>query len=171
MVSLKNADDDLPRYMFLDHVAKDANYTLRYSDFRDFDHTLTVSFPTSLVFGCEVFTYDPAKPVFRTGLALFHATRVLSERTNLKLGYLDQVKKYALFVSIFHADVKYSFSSAGDMPKAVNFPTDENFKLTDSSIRGFSLAGTPACDYRQSTYYQHDTADPSLILQGWVLRC
>jgi len=159
MVSLETAEGT-PKYVFLDNVVKDASYALATSDFLDFDHTLTVSFPNALFLYCNLSAYDPAKYAFRTGYALYNSSISRSDRTSIKLGYLDQFKKYAISMGIKSDEISYGFTSIGDMPKNVNFPTGENYKLKDNSVNGFSLAGNPTYTYRQSTYFMNDATDP-----------
>jgi hypothetical protein len=163
MVSMEQ--DGHARYGFIEHVTQGATYSFGVGDLKDFDHTLTVSFPSTSAAYCLLVTYDATRPV-NTGFVLLYDPGLPNvSRSDFELGYLDQFKKYYINMEFDYGKVRYLYTRVGDMPKAIDLPLDENFQLQNTGVNNLSLAGSPDYAYRRSNYFLHLNA--SGVYAAW----
>jgi len=68
---------------------------------------------------------------------LFYSPVTWSERTDVKLGFLDSFKFYSV---VFTTDNGFQYYSRGSRPVSIEYVSPEEFKITDTSLHNFSFS-------------------------------
>jgi hypothetical protein len=148
--------EGVPKYKFLENVQA-GTYSYELSDLSDFDEVKTYNIPASM--GTLLFVVgsndgDAYGRGFLTNV--FH--KIGSETSSLKIGRLNRLTKYQLYLRIGSNEHEYGYSSYGSLPESLAFPVSLQVVISNSDFDHFTFS-TNEKYLRSNILWYQETGD------------
>jgi hypothetical protein len=167
LLTIRDLQDNI-RYKFFDNVKDKDSYTISFLNMAVPESIMDVSFAESSQVSCFVTGFESGQAATDFGYWMYNEFNSKT-RTKIKIGYLNRLPVYSIFLSVGYTGKGYSYFKHGAKPTSINFPVDATFTLNDKTLNTFAFTSNVHSDRRESRWEFRDMVNTPRTFLQWIV--
>lgn len=157
-----------PKYKYFENLLDNDLIKLSLNDFQEYDSYLDVSFQPTKNIIVYVQGFEPNRPTYFIGYLLYQGIFPYdTDKTSLKIGYLNRFDRYLSTVSANYMNSSYFYTKSGTKPTSISLPFSLTVNLSNTTFKNYSYSVNGEFIYRSSSYEIRDLISTPNKFVSW----